>query len=423
MRKIVLMSALFYAVAMYAQDVIVKKDGSTILAKVTKVSDKEVEYKKYKSNSDRLYSISIPEVMAINYEDGEKETFDNVSKEEKPQNTNSEEQQSIIQITPDKLSANAKAANDVLIARYNAPVEITIEEKQKKKVGVKEASYAKAIYGVKSNSVLSNDELEINILLGTLSKYKKNDPYKWHKGHCLYNPAILLKIHNKSNKMLYIDLGNTFFVSMGNAFCYYVPTSTTTTNSSSNGGSVNLGSIAGALGVGGVAGTLASGINVGGGSSSSTTSTTYAQRIMALPPMSYVDLPAQFMFEIREISKGVISMYREISKGLLSMYNKGIEKYMYYTEVNFPKNSEKGPMKFGDRYFYTEEQSPVNFSCVVSYSFAENCSSLNSMTSNLYLKELIGDDFSSNNIIIDTNNILYNKFSVYSKGDEEFPRY
>lgn len=414
MRKIVLMSALFYAVAMYAQDVIVKKDGSTILAKVTKVSDKEVEYKKYKSNSDRLYSISIPEVMAINYEDGEKETFDNVSKEEKPQNTNSEGQQSIIQITPDKLSANAKAANDVLIARYNAPVEITIEEKQKKKVGVKEASYAKAIYGVKSNSVLSNDELEINILLGTLSRYKKNDPYEWHECNCLNNPAILLKIHNKSNKMLYIDLGNTFFVSMGNAFCYYVPTSTTTTNSSSNGGSVNIGSIAGALGVGGAAGTLASGINVGGGSSSSTTSTTYAQRIIALPPMSYVDLPAQFMFE---------QGFGVISKGLLSMYGKSFEKYMYYTEVYFPKNSEKGPMKFGDRYFYTEEQSPVNFSCVVSYSFAENCSSLNSMTSNLYLKELIGDDSSYNNIIIDTNNILYNAFSVNSKGDEEFPRY
>ena len=30
MRKIVLMSALFYAVAMYAQDVIVKKDGSSL---------------------------------------------------------------------------------------------------------------------------------------------------------------------------------------------------------------------------------------------------------------------------------------------------------------------------------------------------------------------------------------------------------
>ena len=414
MRKIVLMSALFYAVAMYAQDVIVKKDGSTILAKVTKVSDKEVEYKKYKSNSDRLYSISIPEVMAINYEDGEKETFDNVSKEEKPQNTNSEGQQSIIQITQDKLSANAKAANDVLIARYNAPVEITIEEKQKKKVGVKEARYAKAIYGVKSNSVLSNDELEINILLGTLSRYKKNDPYEWHECNCLHTPAILLKIHNKSNKMLYIDLGNTFFVSMGNAFCYYVPTSTTTTNSSSNGGSVNIGSIAGALGVGGAAGTLASGINVGGGSSKSTTSTTYAQRVIALPPMSYVDLPAQFMFENK---LGVIS------KGLGLTDREGFVGSMYSTEVNFPKNSEKGPMKFGDRYFYTEEQSPVNFSCVVSYSFAENCSSLNSMTSNLYLKELIGDDSSDNNIIIDTNNILYNKFSVYSKGDEEFPRY
>ena len=67
--------SLFCSSMAMAQDIIVKKDGSTILAKVIKVGDKEIEYKKYQSTSDRLYSISTSEIMAINYEDGEKDVF------------------------------------------------------------------------------------------------------------------------------------------------------------------------------------------------------------------------------------------------------------------------------------------------------------------------------------------------------------
>ena len=55
MKKLILLIALFSSITIMAQDVIVKKDGRTILAKVTKVGDKEVEYKKYNSKSDRLY--------------------------------------------------------------------------------------------------------------------------------------------------------------------------------------------------------------------------------------------------------------------------------------------------------------------------------------------------------------------------------
>ena len=179
----------------------------------------------------------------------------------------------------------------------------------------------------------------------------------------------------------------------------------------SSGGGVNLGAVTNALGIGGAAGTLANGINVGGGSTNSTTNTTYSQRVIAIPPSSSVNLPPQYFYgkEKRNVTRGLIqSNYGE----------------MY---ILFPKDSEKGIMHFGDRYSYTEDNSPLQFSCVVAYSIDETCLSTKSITSYMYLRELIGTianwDFSE--IKITTENILYNKFCtrIYDKTIGEFPRY
>lgn len=61
-----------------AQDLIVKKDGSVIQAKVTKIGTSEVEYKKWSNQNGPQYSIAVADILAINYQNGEKETFDNV---------------------------------------------------------------------------------------------------------------------------------------------------------------------------------------------------------------------------------------------------------------------------------------------------------------------------------------------------------
>lgn len=62
-----------------AQDLIVKKDGSVIQAKVTKIGTTEVEYKKWSNQDGPQYSIAVADILAINYQNGEKETFENVS--------------------------------------------------------------------------------------------------------------------------------------------------------------------------------------------------------------------------------------------------------------------------------------------------------------------------------------------------------
>lgn len=58
-----------------AQDVIVKKDGSTILSKVLEVTSSEVKYKKFSNQEGPTYTIKVSELQAINYQNGEKDSF------------------------------------------------------------------------------------------------------------------------------------------------------------------------------------------------------------------------------------------------------------------------------------------------------------------------------------------------------------
>ena len=319
--------------------------------------------------------------------------------------------QNIVQVKPEDLSPEAKAANDALIAKYNAPVELDITKKQERKIGDRICG-ASAIYGFKNNSLITNDDIKIGFVTGHLFQRKKTEPAEWEEGHGDSNQALLLSVRNKTQRTLYLDLGNSFFISMGQARCYYTPSSTTTTHGASSGGSVNLGAVAGAMGIGGVAGTLANGINAGGGSTNSTTSTTYSQRIIAVPPMSSVNLPPQYFY-----GKGA----RIVTKGL-----KQAEYGRMF--VLFPKDSKRGIMHFGDRYSYTADNSPLQFSCLIAYSTEETCLSTKSITSNLYLRELIGTvhvaTWNYSEIKITPENILHNKFSTstYDKTFGEFPR-
>lgn len=97
------------------------------------------------------------------------------------------------------------------------------------------------------------------------------------------NPMMCVRISNGSDKTLYLDLGNSFLTVNGESRCYYIPSSTSTTEGQSRGVGVNLGIISGAL----------AGVNVGTTTSSSQTTTTFSQRVIAIPPMSAKRMEAQ----------------------------------------------------------------------------------------------------------------------------------
>jgi len=72
MKKLLAILFLLCSVSSFAQDVIVKKDGSTIVCRVEKVSETDVTYKLWSDLKGSSYVMDKSLVSAINYENGKK---------------------------------------------------------------------------------------------------------------------------------------------------------------------------------------------------------------------------------------------------------------------------------------------------------------------------------------------------------------
>ena len=79
MRKLLMLSLVITAMNVNAQDVIVKKDGTTIMSKVLEVGTSEIKYKRYTYQDGPLFIINKSDVLSINYENGEKDLLSTVS--------------------------------------------------------------------------------------------------------------------------------------------------------------------------------------------------------------------------------------------------------------------------------------------------------------------------------------------------------
>lgn len=72
MKKLLLLLLFVCSMSAWAQDVIVKKDGSTIVCRVVEVSQTEVVYKRWSNLEGPNYVMNLSDISAINYENGEK---------------------------------------------------------------------------------------------------------------------------------------------------------------------------------------------------------------------------------------------------------------------------------------------------------------------------------------------------------------
>ena len=114
---------ILFSVAAHAQDVIVKKDGGTIVSKVLEIDDTVVKYKKFSNLEGPTYSIAKVEVNCINYENGEKETFSVTEAKESALNSSisilQEQQrisdQDLLSMTSTKYSSKAKTLKRIAI--------------------------------------------------------------------------------------------------------------------------------------------------------------------------------------------------------------------------------------------------------------------------------------------------------------------
>jgi len=74
---LILVTAIGLGITANAQDIILKQDGSEIVAKVLEITDQQVKYKEFDFQSGPIRNINKSEVFMITYENGKREIFNN----------------------------------------------------------------------------------------------------------------------------------------------------------------------------------------------------------------------------------------------------------------------------------------------------------------------------------------------------------
>lgn len=322
--------------SVFAQDIIIKKDFSIIKSKVVEVASSIVKYKKYSNIDGPIYTIEAKDIIAINYENGEKDVF-----EHKEQSIKNE-----LKVIPD-------TKNDSLIALYNKHIMY-----YKNKTSNKKATAYTYKFGMTSSSVLSTDEIEVSILL--------NKKGSW------YNAPYVISLKNKTNDFLYIDLARCFKIYPdGNSECYYNTKQTTISSGKGVGTSVVLGAVANTVGIGGVVGSIANGISVGGNNMSSASATYSMQRFLLIPPNSTTNLT-----EYKGDGEG--KNYRVVTNS--EVFN--IEDRFVWLK--------KGDITKYGVLNYTETNSPYKQKFAVSYSTNPEFKNLSMINFEIFVQQVFG---------------------------------
>lgn len=365
-------------VSMYAQDTMVTQDGDVKTVYVVDIGNTAVFYKEENTDAASIQRINKSQIFVLKHADGTKYDLGDTPAVAVTTTTT----ESTPQLN-DEVSEEAKQRNRELIESINGLNPICTGGKSG------DANKVFCTLGVTENSVLSNDELEISITIGQFvyegkSKVSFCIPY-W--SYDTRNHAMEISLKNKTTKTIYIDLGNTFFIRGENAQSYYVPSASSTSNTSNSGVGVNAGAVASAMGIGGSIGKLAGGVTVGGGSSSTTVDITYSQRVIAIPPKSSKVLDAQLMFGNDYKPQGIY-VYK------LDNYSRFFLKF-YIIDKNKPVGKKKElfskyKIQIGETFSYDYEHAPIKFAFMTTYSLTEDCTQTKSMSFELYSKNIMG---------------------------------
>lgn len=220
------------------------------------------------------------------------------------------------------------------------------------------------------------DDENISIQYGIYTRFANTDyslgPY----------PTLRVKIFNKSEQIIFIDLGTSYIKKNDVASVIYSPTITSTTTGLNVGIGVNAGAIASAMGIGGIAGIALGGVNIGASKGVSTSITTYAQRYISIPPKSAIFLDdIQILTPGSEKALGDLFYFKEMGKGG--------QKRLYCLHHKF------SDVQSGKIIEYTEENALFKIGCYLNYSFNEDFKSSKSIETTYYVKKLVGSSTST----------------------------
>ena len=359
LQPIFIIAALIVAVSVSAQDVIVKRDGSTILSKILEVNQDNIKYKKFKNLKGPTYTISIADIMVVNYENGDRDEFSSSMKQNSPERHNN----GMIKKTADSNNKNIIDKHNIIHPNFDG-----------KEPSNKNCNYCTVKYGVHSTSIMSNGEIEMEFVRKIVCGYDYDDEL-----------CYFINIRNKTDKVLYIDRGNCFKVyNDGSSYCYFdASKQTTVNNGGGSGGSVNIGSLAGAFGIGGTIGQIASGVNVGGGTSSSI-STSYApQRVIAIAPHG-----SKYLSENIWIGEGKRRTCVEYPEDFIHNHSPNYLKIKSTREIGL----KRGDVKKNSVIVFDENELPWRMEYFITYSLEENFSSYSTLHAKLFIQEIIGEN-------------------------------
>ena len=234
------------------QDVIVEKDGTTIISKVIEVNPTDVKYKKHSNLNGPTYTILKSDIQAINYENGERDVFNKKNTIQKTSENG-----------PELITPEVSADNISLIEKYN-------QDNHYIKKSSSKTHWKLFFVHVGKESVLKNSDVEISLVRATS-----------------YIGVCNIVITNLTDRTIFVDLGNSFVIYPNGEYdTFFANTVTQKTTGSSKDVGFNVGSLTSALGIGGIIGNLAGGTVVGKGKMESTSTIEFKERIIFFPPHS-----------------------------------------------------------------------------------------------------------------------------------------
>ena len=186
-------------------------------------------------------------------------------------------------------------------------------------------------------------------------------------GRKLDNNCVEVSVINNSDKTIFVDRGTSFFVRNGNSVPYYTPSvsSEVSGESGSTGFSIPI------PGLGGM--------SIGGGSSSATRTTTYAQRILAVPAHSRAVVGTAIVFP---------SKSTDIYGRGIGCYSTTYSKQAYNT--GYIILTDRDALRVGEQRVLNEQGNPFNFGVVINYGFDEQMTTTTNLSTSLYVGKMIG---------------------------------
>lgn len=394
----IILAILFATLSVNAQDKIITQDGDVIIGYATEVGSSSVFYRLSSDESTSLKKIPKENVLMIKYANGEKITLGGNS--EPASSTQTKTNASAI-------SEASIQRNQELLRKYNDSGVVYTNEKKKKKAETAKRVCCQLL--VSDDSQLCDDNIEIEYSMGMVvyeyidkrltAKNLDKKVASFENINCpQVDPAIKIKVKNKSNNTVYLDLGQSYFMRQGEAEVYYVPSATSTTSGSSSGAGVNLGSIAGAAGIGGAIGQIAGGINVGSSSGVTETTTVYSQRVVSIPPHSSTELTPKALIPCEKSgSIGVL-----VGGGNITTLRCPTSNLAYEIRVCMFQQA-KDKMVDGAVWYKGTLKDYVkaipNWGAYITYSTDADFTSTSSLTTNFYLGKLVGGRIRDINIV------------------------